>query len=168
MATVVLAFGDDLPTDRIYPGTYLTTVSPAETPRHAFADDVDFHTRLLRGEIAPGSVIVGGTNFGCGSAREQAVSALRGHGLVIVARSVARIFLRNAVNLGLRIVIVPGIEARAGDELELYERVVVNTTTGCDYAVHPLPRAMQAVMDAGGLVPYVRQRLIANEAQRSR
>ena len=113
MAKVVLSLGDDISTDIIYPGRYMATVLPTETPQYAFADHVEFNAALLRkGEIPAGSIIVGGKNFGCGSSREQAASCIKGHELVVVARHFGRIFLQNAINVGLRLVICPEIEAR--------------------------------------------------------
>ena len=161
MAAVVHAMGDDVSTDVIYPGRYMATVLPAETPQFAFADDAAFDARLRAKEIPPGSVIVAGRNFGCGSSREQAVSCLVGHDLIVVARGVARIFLQNAINLGLRVVICPAIEASPGDEVEIGAAEVVNRTTGKRFAIVPLPRARQAIIDAGGLIPFTRQRLLA-------
>ncbi len=160
MPRVVLALGDDVSTDAIYPGRYMATVLPSETPQYAFADLADFNAKLTQKLIAPGSVIVAGTNFGCGSSREQAASALKGHDLLVVARGVARIFLQNAVNLGLRVVVCPTIEASEGDELECLADRVVNRTTGRSFPVEPLPPARQAIVDAGGLIPYARRRLI--------
>ena len=96
MAKVVLVLGDDVSTDDIYPGRFMATVLPSETPQYAFADHAAFHARLKAGQIPPGSVLVAGQNFGCGSSREQAASTLKGHELVVVARSFARIFLQNA------------------------------------------------------------------------
>ncbi|OGH56798.1 MAG: hypothetical protein A3G34_14930 [Candidatus Lindowbacteria bacterium RIFCSPLOWO2_12_FULL_62_27] len=186
MSKVVLKLGDDVSTDIIYPGRFMATVLPAETPRHAFADIPQFNSRLLKKEIAPGSVIVAGKNFGCGSSREQAVSALKGHELVVAAKSFARIFLQNAVNLGLKTVACPGIEASEGDEVELTVgqgcpvpnasdsensrrefspvRVggghVINHSTGGRFDLIPLPRPRQEIMDAGGLIPYARVRLL--------
>jgi 3-isopropylmalate dehydratase small subunit len=159
MPTVVLKVGDDVSTDVIYPGRYMATVLPAETPQFAFADDAAFNNKLRAKQIPPGGVIVGGKNFGCGSSREQAASCLKGCDLVVVARSFARIFLQNAINLGLRILVCPEIEAAAGDELEFTESAIVNQTTGQTFRVESLPKSRQAVVDAGGLVPYTRQRL---------
>jgi 3-isopropylmalate/(R)-2-methylmalate dehydratase small subunit len=156
---VVRKVGDDVSTDIIYPGRFMATVLPSETPAHAFADDVEFNRRLRAGEIPKGSVIVAGRNFGCGSSREQAASCLEGHGLVIVARNIARIFLQNAINLGLRVVICPTLEAEEGDELEIGEGAVVHRATGRSFPVVPLPRARQAIIDAGGLIAYTRTRL---------
>ena len=105
-------------------------------------------------------MIVAGANFGCGSSREQAASTLKGHELVIVAKGFARIFLQNSINLGLRTIICPEIEASEGDELELTATQVVNKTTGASFAIVPLPKARQAIIDAGGLIAYTRKRLL--------
>jgi 3-isopropylmalate/(R)-2-methylmalate dehydratase small subunit len=161
MATVVYKIGDDISTDVIYPGRYMATVLPTETPQYAFADDAAFNGTLKGKQVPAGSAIVAGSNFGCGSSREQAVSTLKGHELVIVAKSVARIFLQNAINLGLRVVMCPTIEANEGDELEVGPTEVVNRTSGARFPVVPLPKSRQAIIDAGGLIAYTRQRLVA-------
>ena len=160
MATVVLKLGDDISTDIIYPGRYMATVLPSETPQYAFADMPEFNARLRAGRIPPGSVIVAGKNFGCGSSREQAASCLKGPDLVIVARHFARIFLQNSINLGLRTIVCPEIEAEVGDEIEVMEDCVVNKTSGASFAIVPLPAARQTIIDAGGLIPFTRQLLL--------
>ena len=165
-AVVVLALGDDVSTDVIYPGRYMATVLPSETPQYAFADLGAFNARLRAGEVPAGSVVAGGKNFGCGSSREQAVSTLKGHELVIVAESFARIFLQNAINLGLRLVETPGVMAAEGDELAIGRTEVVNLTSGRRYAIRPMPAARQAIIDAGGLIAYTRRRLTSPEASR--
>jgi 3-isopropylmalate/(R)-2-methylmalate dehydratase small subunit len=165
MATVVLNAGDDVSTDVIYPGRYMATVLPTETPQYAFADSTELNARLKAKQIPPGSVVVAGKNFGCGSSREQAVSTLKGHELVIVARSFARIFLQNAINLGLRVVTVPDISAAEGDELEIGEDVVIHKATGKVFTIERLPRARQAIINAGGLIPYTRARLMEKARQ---
>ncbi len=161
MSRVIAKLGDDVSTDVIYPGRYMATVLPTETPQYAFADLPELNARLKGKQVEPGGILVGGKNFGCGSSREQAASCLKGHDLTIVARGFARIFLQNSINLGLRLVTAPEIEAAEGDELELETDAVVNRATGARYAVVPLPRARQAIIDAGGLIPYTRTRLIA-------
>jgi len=166
MATVVLRLGDDVSTDMIYPGRFMATVLPTETPRYAFADLTEFNARLNGGKIPTGSIIVAGKNFGCGSSREQAVSALKGHGLTVVAESYARIFLQNAINVGLNLVIAPGIAASEGDDLEAAKDAVVNKTTGARTTLVQLPAARQAIINAGGLIPYTRTRLLDAEAMR--
>lgn len=160
MAKVVYKVGDDISTDVIYPGRFMATVLPTETPLLAFADDAAFNAKLKSKQIPPGSVLLGGQNFGCGSSREQAVSCLKGHELLIIARSFARIFLQNAINLGLRVVSCPTIEANEGDELEVTGTGVRNNTTGREFPIVPLPKSRQAIIDAGGLILFTRKRLI--------
>lgn len=160
MAKVIATLGDDVSTDVIYPGRYMATVLPSETPQHAFADDAELSRRLQAKQIEPGSVIVAGANFGCGSSREQACSCLKGHELTIVATGFARIFLQNAVNLGLNVVTAPDVDASEGDVLEITAASVVNKTTGQSFDVVPLPKARQAIIDAGGLIAYTRKRLL--------
>ena len=160
MAKVIATLGDDVSTDVIYPGRYMATVLPSETPQYAFADDAELSQRLKARQIEPGSVIVAGENFGCGSSREQACSCLKGYELTIVAMGFARIFLQNAVNLGLNVVTAPEIEASVGDELEISAASVLNKTTGRSCSVVPLPKARQAIIDAGGLVAYTRKRVL--------
>jgi 3-isopropylmalate/(R)-2-methylmalate dehydratase small subunit len=159
MAKVVLRLGDDVSTDLIYPGRFMATVLPTETPQYAFAD-LEFNARLAAGEIPAGSVIVADKNFGCGSSREQAASTLKGWGLVVIAKNYSRIFIQNAINLGQPTVICPTLEASEGDELELTPEAVVNKTTGRRFTVEPLPQARQAIVDAGGLIPYARKKLV--------
>jgi 3-isopropylmalate/(R)-2-methylmalate dehydratase small subunit len=159
VAKVVMKLGDDISTDAIYPGRFMATVLPSETPQYAFADYPEFRALLKEGAMPAGSVIVAGSNFGCGSSREQAASALRGHNLTIISRGFARIFLQNAVNLGLQVVTCPEIEASAADALEIAPDSILNKTTGKRFAVQPLPAARQAIMRAGGLISYTRQRL---------
>jgi 3-isopropylmalate/(R)-2-methylmalate dehydratase small subunit len=160
MAQVVFKVDDDISTDVIYPGRFMATVLPTETPQFAFADDAEFNGKLKAKQIPPGSIIVAEKNFGCGSSREQAVSTLKGHELTIVAKSFARIFLQNSVNLGLRLVETPDIEASVGDELEIGADTVVNKTTGRKFSVLPLPKSRQAIIDAGGLIAYTRKRVM--------
>ena len=155
-----MKLADDISTDIIYPGRYMATVLPGETPQYAFADLTEFNARLRAKQVPPGSVLVAGKNFGCGSSREQAASTLKGHELVIVARNFARIFLQNSINLGLRTVVCPDIEASEGDELEIGTDRILNRTTGKSFAVTPLPKARQAIIDAGGLIAYTRKRVM--------
>ena len=160
MVKVILKLGDDISTDIIYPGKYLATVLPSETPQYAFADSPEFNARLKKKEFPAGSAIVAGKNFGCGSSREQAASCLKGYGLVVVARDFARIFVQNSINLGLKTVVCPQIEADEGDELEITAEKVVNMTRGKTFAVEPLPKSRQAIIDAGGLIPYTRKKVL--------
>ena len=161
---LVWKLADDVSTDVIYPGRYMATVLPAETPQYAFADIAALNKGLASGAIARGSAIVAGKNFGCGSSREQAVSTLKGYDLTIIARGFARIFLQNSVNLGLRTVVCPDFEGGIGDELEVQADAVVNRTSGKTFAVVPLSASRQALIDAGGLIAYTRKRVIEQHA----
>lgn len=158
---LVWKLADDVSTDVIYPGRYMATVLPSETPRHAFADLSELNRQLTAGEIPKGSAILAGKNFGCGSSREQAVSALKGYELVIIAKGFARIFLQNAINLGLRTIVCQDIDGVPGDELEVFDDYAVNRNSGRTFAVAPMPRSRQTIIDAGGLIAYTRQRLMA-------
>jgi len=157
---VVLKLDNDISTDIIYPGRYMATVLPTETPQFAFADNAGFNQALKEKQVPAGSFIVAGDNFGCGSSREQAASCIKGYDLIVVARNFARIFLQNSINVGLKMVICPGIEAEEGDELEIRDNMVWNLTSGKSFAIEPLPQARQAIIDAGGLIPYARRLLL--------
>ena len=163
---VIAVMPNDISTDIIYPGRFMATVLPTETPQYCFADMTELNKRLKNKEIPANSVIVAGANFGCGSSREQAVSTIKGHELVIVAKGFARIFLQNSVNLGLRTVICPTVEANEGDELEVQQDKVVNVTKGKSFPIEPLPKARQAIVDAGGLIAYTRKRLIEKNTKK--
>ena len=157
---VVLKLDNDISTDIIYPGRYMATVLPTETPQFAFADDAVFNKALNEQQIPAGSFIIAGDNFGCGSSREQAASCITGYDLIVVARNFARIFLQNSINVGLKMIICPDIEAEEGDELEIRDDKVCNLTSGKSFAIVSLPKARQAIIDAGGLIPYTRRLLL--------
>ena len=163
MAKVALKLGDDISTDIIYPGRFMATVLPTETPQYAFADQAEFNKKLKNREIPAGSIIVADKNFGCGSSREQAASCLKGHELIIIARNFSRIFLQNAINLGLRTIICPEIEANAGDDLEISAGKIINHSSQKVFEIKPLPQARQAIIDAGGLINYARQILLERQ-----
>ena len=156
MAKVALKLGADVSTDIIYPGRFMATVLPTETPQYAFAD-LEFNKKLKAKEVAPGSFIVADKNFGCGSSREQAASCLTGWGLKVIAQNFARIFMQNSINVGLNMVICSGIEASEGDELEIEGGKVVNRTSNRSFDIVPMPKARQAIIDAGGLIPFARK-----------
>jgi 3-isopropylmalate/(R)-2-methylmalate dehydratase small subunit len=153
-------YGRDVDTDVIIPARYLNTSDPAELASHCMVDiDPDFVRR-----VEPGDIMVADENFGCGSSREHAPVALAAAGIsVIVAASFARIFYRNAVNVGLPIVVCPDAarEAQNGDRLRVDASagVVENLTRGKRYAAEPFPPFMQELIARGGLLPYVRARL---------
>jgi 3-isopropylmalate/(R)-2-methylmalate dehydratase small subunit len=160
MGKVVYKLGNDISTDIIYPGRFMATVLPTETPAFAFADATDFNKKLKAGEVPRGSFIVAGQNFGCGSSREQAASCLKGYDLIVVAKHFSRIFMQNSINLGLQMVICPDVEANEGDELVLEGTTLKNVTSGKSFKTVQLPKARQAIIDAGGLVPYTRALLM--------
>ena len=160
MSKVVYKFDDDISTDIIYPGRFMATVLPTETPQYAFADIKDLNMKLNNGEIPKGSIIVAGKNFGCGSSREQAVSTLKGFELIIIARNFARIFFQNSVNLGLQTIVCPELEADEGDEIEITDGKVINITMGKTFETIPHSKARQEIIDAGGLIAFTRKRLI--------
>src|SRR5512140_2834479 len=165
---VILSLGDDVSTDVIYPGRFMATVLPTETPALAFADNPSFQAAIKAKSIPKGAVIAAGENFGCGSSREQAASCLKGLDVVVVAKSFARIFLQNAINLGLRVVVAPGFAADEGDTISFEGGGVENRTKRTAFDVVPLPFARQAIIDAGGLVAYTRTRLVARKAAAAR
>ena len=161
MGQVIAKLGDDVSTDVIYPGRYMATVLPTETPQFAFADDAAFNGKLKSKQVPPGSVIVADKNFGCGSSREQACSCLKGYELTIVARGFARIFLQNSINLGLNLVTAPGRRGlrgrRAGGDGGQGRQQDHGTSRSPSC---PLPKARQAIIDAGGLIAYTRKRVM--------
>ncbi len=153
-------YGKNVDTDVIIPGKYCNITDQAELGKHALEGlDPEYTARMK-----PGDIIVAGTNFGCGSSREVAPIAIKGSGTsAVIAKSFARIFYRNALNIGLPIFesaeAVEGIES--GDEIELEPAsgIVRNVTRGTEYRAAEFPPFMRALIDAGGLVPYVEERL---------
>ncbi len=153
-------FGDDIDTDVIIPARYLNTSDPKELAAHCMEDADPEFARQVR----PGDIIVAGSNFGCGSSREHAPLAIKAAGVsCVVASTFARIFFRNAFNIGLPILECPAAagEIKAGEELEinLEDGKITNLTTGRVYQAAPFPKFMQELIAAGGLIPYVRSRL---------
>lgn len=155
-------YGDNVDTDVIIPARYLTTHDEATLAAHAMeALDPTFAAN-----VSPGDVLVAGANFGCGSSREHAAIALKAAGLAgVVAASFARIFYRNAINMGLPILVCPDAVAAisAGDEVELdvETATVRNITTGEQFAAEPMPEFVLDIARAGGLVGWVREKVAA-------
>jgi len=145
-----LCYGDNVDTDVIIPARYLNTSDPKELAAHCMEDiDPDFLTK-----VKPGDMVVAGTNFGCGSSREHAPLALKTAGVsCVVAKSFARIFYRNAINIGLPIIVCDG-DFHNGDQLEvdLTAGTLANLTTGQSYAFPPFPEFLQKIIEAGGLM----------------
>ncbi len=156
----VWKFGDDVNTDVIYPGKYLPLTDPAEMAQHAFEG---LRPEFAK-EVRPGDIVVAGKYFGCGSSREQAATCLKALGIgAVLAESFARIFYRNAINQGLPILVCPGIAAQVeeGHELEvdLSTGTVRNLTTGVTLQAQPLPDFVLEILEAGGLIPWLKRRL---------
>ncbi len=153
-------FGDNIDTDVIIPARYLVTTDPAELAKHCMeAIAPDFPQRAK-----PGDIIVAGENFGCGSSREHAPLSIKGLGIrCVIAESFARIFYRNAFNIGLPVLECPKAakDVRDGDELEvdIETGIIRNLTTGRTYQAMPIPEFMRQILNAGGLINYVRQKL---------
>jgi 3-isopropylmalate/(R)-2-methylmalate dehydratase small subunit len=147
-------FGDDVDTDAIIPGRFLTLYNPRELAKHAFEGTRDD----FAGGAREGDLIIAGRNFGCGSSREHAPLALKGTGIrVIVARSFARIFYRNAINSGmLPLVCAAAGEIRDGRTAELDLERGILTVEGKRYELEPVPAFLREIVDAGGLVEYAR------------
>jgi methanogen homoaconitase small subunit len=148
----VWKFGDNIDTDVIIPGRYLRTFSLDELSSHAMEGvDPDFAKNVEKGDI-----IVADENFGCGSSREQATVVLKHSGVAaIVAKSFARIFYRNAINIGLP-VIIADINANNGDilEIDLEEGTIVNVTKNESFKIEPFKKFMLEILKEGGLVPH--------------
>ncbi|RIK44596.1 MAG: 3-isopropylmalate dehydratase small subunit [Chloroflexi bacterium] len=158
-------FGDDIDTDVIIPARHLLTHDPKELAAHVMEDiDPEFSKKVQEGDI-----IVAGKNFGCGSSREHAPIAIKGAGVaVVVAKSFARIYYRNSINIGLPLVECPELvdEAEDGDILEIdtTEGAIINTRTGKEYSAKPHAPYVQEIVNAGGLIEAVTARVAARKA----
>lgn len=152
----VWKFGSDIDTDAIIPARYLTTTDPGELAKHCMEDaDPEFP-----GKVKAGDIIVAEKNFGCGSSREHAPIAIKASGVsCVIAHSFARIFYRNAFNMGLPILECPEAVSNieTGDEVEvdLDTGEIINVTKGKKFKAVPIPPFMQELIQAGGLIPYV-------------
>ncbi|HNX17831.1 MAG TPA: 3-isopropylmalate dehydratase small subunit [Methanoregula sp.] len=147
-------FGDNIDTDAIIPGRFLTMYDPKELAKHAFEGTRDEYAKTVK----KGDVVVGGKNFGCGSSREHAPLALLGGGVhVVLAKSFARIFFRNSINVGVLPVVCKDtdkIPDGANVTLNLKKGYV--EVDGKKLAIEPVPGFMQGIIDAGGLVNYAK------------
>ncbi|MFC7157413.1 3-isopropylmalate dehydratase [Halomarina halobia] len=157
-------FGDDIDTDQIIPSRFLVSSDPADLGEHPFNDlRPEFSEAVERGEF-----VVGGRNFGSGSSREHAPLSLVGAGVAgVVAQSFARIFFRNAINLGLPVLICPDADRIAdGDEIGMHLEAgtVVNHTADEVYDAEPLPPFLQDLVEQGGLKAYTKRK-IASDGQ---
>ncbi len=150
-------FGDDIDTDAVIPGRYLVINDPEGLAHHIFEGvRPDFAVNVKSGDF-----VVAGTNFGCGSSREHAPMGLKGAGVkAIVAKSFARIFFRNAINIGLLLFICADVDKiNDGDSIEIdaSNGVIYNQTSGESYKTTPLPPFLQDIVEVGGLVEYTKR-----------
>ncbi len=153
-------YGDNVDTDVIIPARYLTANTAKELAPHCM-EDLD---PTFAGSVACGDIVVAGSNFGCGSSREHAPVALQGAGVsCVIAVSFARIFFRNAINVGLPILECPEAvsKVKKGDRLkvDLASGTIENVTRGETYRSQPFPPFLQNLIGVGGLVNYVKERL---------
>ncbi len=151
-------YGVNVDTDQIYPGGYLDLTDPELVARHAM-ERVD--PGFVK-EVKPGDMIVAGTNFGCGSSREHAAVTLKASGITaVLAESFARIFYRNAINLGLPLLVCPGIAGlvKRGELLsvDLAAGQVINQTSGASVTAQPLSAYVMAILENGGIKPMIRK-----------
>jgi len=157
----VYLFGDDINTDVIYPGKYLSiTIDREEMAKHCFETVYPQFLQTARS----GDIIVAGKNFGCGSSREQAATCLKYYGIqAVIAESFARIFYRNAINLGLGVLIAPGINTFVTHghtlEIDLVSGVIKNTDTDQSMTAQGMPEFVLQIITTGGLIPYLRKKL---------
>lgn len=150
------AYGDNIDTDRIIPGKYTKTLDMASLAEHVMEDlDPHFHKKFVIGDI-----VVAGENFGCGSSREQAPVALKVAGVsCVIAKFYARIFFRNAINIGLPVLEIAEHDIETNDVLEIHlaEGKVINCTKNKTYNATKLPKVMLDIMNEGGLVSYLKK-----------
>ena len=159
MAGRAWKFKDDIDTDAIIPGRYLVINDPEGLAEHVF----EGVRPEFAGEVLAGDFVVAGTNFGCGSSREHAPLGLKGAGVkAVVAKSFARIFFRNAINIGLPLFVSSDVERiRDGDsiDIDVDEGVIYNRSRGESYRTTPLPPFLQEIVEAGGLVSYTKRKV---------
>ena len=152
----VWRYGDNVDTDVIIPARYLNTSEPKELAMHCM-EDID---PCFAGKVAVGDIMVAGRNFGCGSSREHAPVALRASGIsCVIAASFARIFYRNAINIGLPLIELPQAEEfQAGDivSIDVASGKVENLSSKKTYQAEPLPAFIQEIARAGGLINFVK------------
>jgi len=152
-------FGEDINTDLIIPARYLNTSDPDELAKHCMVDEREDFPSVVK----PGDIIVAGKNLGCGSSREHAPIAIKASGIAcVIASSFARIFYRNSFNIGLPLFESPQAAAAIdeGDEIEVISDTgeIKNLTKNETYKAQPLPRFMKELLEAGGLMEFVKKK----------
>ncbi|MBZ0310344.1 MAG: 3-isopropylmalate dehydratase [Anaerolineae bacterium] len=158
MSTIhrVWVYGDNINTDVIFPGKYTYTLkTPEEIAAHAL-EDLD---STFAAHVQPGDVIVAGKNWGCGSSREQAVTALKYAGVpMVIAASFSRIYFRNCINQGVLPIVCPDLNVQTGDTIEIDREAGQMLANGQILTIPKLSPSVQAILDAGGLVPMLQRR----------
>lgn len=153
-----IKYGDNVDTDVIIPARYLNTIDKSELASHCMEDIDKNFTKKVR----PGDIMVAGSNFGCGSSREHAPIAIKESGIsLVIAKSFARIFYRNSINIGLAILECEEASDNIseGDEVEvdLDAGIIYNKTTGKSFVTKPFPEFIQKIITVGGLVESIKQ-----------
>ena len=151
-------YSDNVDTDVIIPARYLNTSDPAELAQHAM-EDIDMS---FRSQVRNGDVIVAGKNFGCGSSREHAPIAIKASGVsCVIAKTFARIFYRNSINIGLPILECPeaadAISAGDSVQVDFATGIITDVTTGMIFRAEPFPEFMMNIFKAGGLAQYIKE-----------
>ena len=153
-----IKYGDNVDTDVIIPARYLNTIDKKELASHCMEDiDKDFVNK-----VRPGDIMIAGSNFGCGSSREHAPIAIKESGIsLVIAKSFARIFYRNSINIGLAILECPEASERISEgdviEADLDNGIIYNRTTGESFNTNPFPEFIQKIITNGGLVESIRR-----------
>lgn len=155
-------FGNNIDTDQIYPGIYVELTEMEDIKKHALSGSAE---PKFADEVQPGDIVVTGTNFGCGSSREHAAMTLKGAGVgAVLAESFGRIFFRNAINLGLPVIVCPGISkcAQKGDEIriDIETGEVTDVTRGKVLKTTPFSPYVLNILESGGIKNMIRKSLM--------
>ncbi|MBC7333286.1 MAG: 3-isopropylmalate dehydratase small subunit [Actinobacteria bacterium] len=160
----VIKYGDNVDTDVIIPARYLNTTDDKELRAHCFEDlDKDFPLKVKERKI-----IVAGENFGCGSSREHAPLSIKASGVkLIIAKSFARIFFRNSINIGLAVIQSPQASENINDgddlEVDLGQGIIKDVSTGESFKITPLPSFIQEIIKGGGYIEYTKNKIFKNK-----
>jgi len=156
-----IKYGDNVDTDVIIPARFLNTSDPKELASHCMEDiDKDF-----KNKVKPGDIMIAGYNFGCGSSREHAPIAIKESGIsCVIAKSFARIFYRNAINIGLPILECPDAASAIEDgdmvSVDLETGIIRDITKGIEFKSQPFPEFIKKIIECGGLINYVKEKVV--------
>ncbi|AST57455.1 3-isopropylmalate small subunit [Thermoanaerobacterium thermosaccharolyticum] len=156
-----IKYGDNVDTDVIIPARFLNTSDPKELASHCMEDiDKDF-----KNKVKPGDIMIAGYNFGCGSSREHAPIAIKESGIsCVIAKSFARIFYRNAINIGLPILECPDAASAIEDgdtvSVDLETGIIKDITKGIEFKSQPFPEFIKKIIECGGLINYVKEKVV--------